>query len=48
MKKQRGAYIIETHTIKQICQSSGGENEVVNREQSRGRMDKQSQNKAGK
>jgi hypothetical protein len=41
-------YIIETHRIKQICQSSGGENKVVKREQSRGRMDKKSQNKAGK
>lgn len=48
LKKQRRDYIIETHTIKQICQSSGGENEVVKREQSRGRMDKQSQNKTGK
>jgi hypothetical protein len=48
LKKQRGAYIIETHTIKQICQSSGGENKVVKREQSREKMNKQSQNKAGK
>jgi hypothetical protein len=48
LKKQRGDYIIVTHTIKQICQSSGGDKKVVKREQSRGRMEKQSQNKAGK